>query len=424
MKIHVLIPLYKRYDYFKRCVQSIKLQPRDQTSVIVFSDGESPNYVKSLCKDNKIEYIERKEHRGIAETLSDVLEYSLKKEPVGAQVLIASDHACPSGFFPACKRMSEKVIGKCSLGKIQTSPTPAYFKQGEVARRSQSIGGNYKISVVRDLRCICSMPSIVFNPTASQELIKFLRECKVSGIEGVNIGRLYLTFWSLWYDSHPHDMLSVLTGRGVNHMCDVHPSRGMNSKDIVSYFAETGRAGQKVKTIGDFELQYTKKVFRKRELHPAWISARKWVVESSKNAKKILDLGCGEASLCESLKRYSYRGVDFCWVAVNIARGRHSKGVFQVGDINHPLFYQDEDTVLLVDLLDYVESEDRVLSLIRPGTKVIACSSNDKVRTKARVYSSIQQFQKVFSRRVKVEEVRAFSKNGMSVFCLRGSRLS
>ncbi len=95
------------------------------------------------------------------------------------------------------------------------------------------------------------------------------------------------------------------------------------------------------------------------------------------DAKKILDIGCGTGALIKELQAEDKEiyGVDMSETALNFCKKQGVKNLFQAQATNLPFEDKSFSAILLLDVLEHIENEDKVMTeikrVLKPGGVVI-----------------------------------------------------
>jgi len=115
----------------------------------------------------------------------------------------------------------------------------------------------------------------------------------------------------------------------------------------------------------------------------------------------ILDLGCGQGFLANSLYDWGFRhyiGVDFCPEVLVRAKETVPSFTFLNHDLREPGWeLLDYDVVVSTEFVEHVHDDTWILSRIRPGTRTIVTSTNVLSRGHVRAFSSKQDMVKRYA---------------------------
>lgn len=135
-----------------------------------------------------------------------------------------------------------------------------------------------------------------------------------------------------------------------------------------------------------------KRSFWNKEGHRQLIDATMHLVDKIKDAKTILDVGCGPGIMCKKLsdKSYDVIGVDYSENVVELANEKYPGIKFMVADgYNLPFEDNQFDVVISIGALQCIINHEKFISeLIRVSSKAVIIStllkkkkSKDPMRT-------------------------------------------
>jgi len=94
---------------------------------------------------------------------------------------------------------------------------------------------------------------------------------------------------------------------------------------------------------------------------------QKWFESVVPGERSVLELGCGDGSLCAALKPSQASGIDFSTAMIEMARQRQPNGQWIKGDLTAgPLIGEPRDYVIGADILGYVGDIQAFLENVRP----------------------------------------------------------
>ncbi|WP_104696893.1 MULTISPECIES: class I SAM-dependent methyltransferase [unclassified Helicobacter] len=110
--------------------------------------------------------------------------------------------------------------------------------------------------------------------------------------------------------------------------------------------------------------------------------------------KKILDIGCGVGQFASFLKDNGlkhYCSIDFSQESIRQARQKRLKNfIFKKEDIFHSdLLDQSFDYVVILEVLEHLEEDLKLLSLFKPKTKMIISVPNYDFASHVRYFESL-----------------------------------
>lgn len=412
--VHVVIPLYERLEYFKRCLGSVNSVRRHK--IIVHYDGPASESVRLLCS-KRCFLRDRPEHRGIAATLADAIRFSQEVNPEAHLLLLASDHLYPEGLVEAVDAAFSQTGPEFEFGKVHTHPCVDNYYHPLCRRKNLvRLYGRHSLAIVNELSYVCSMPSVV-RASAASDLADFLERGDVSSISGVSVGRLFLTFWGIRRSETNNKSVFAIVGNPVEHMGKPNSKYWIKSVSHDRYMKKMGRTGQRVKPVGFYDQQYSKPKgynlpYDKSGYKPLWDRVVKEVLDFT-GPISVLDLGCGNGHIASRLvpRVSKYRGVDFSAIAIDKAYSRLSTfpGDWKVitGDINYSGFYSPGEFthVLAVEVLEHVEDDLKIVSMISSGVRVVFTLPEFLCEGHVRRYPSKEFINKRFSNLVRFDRI-------------------
>jgi len=108
------------------------------------------------------------------------------------------------------------------------------------------------------------------------------------------------------------------------------------------------------------------------ELSHWWYKVRRLLVKQllqkyAFNAEKILDIGCGTGALIKELQQEGKEvfGVDMSKTALNFCSAQGVKNLFQAQVTQLPFVEKSFDTILMLDVLEHVEDENKAMTEIK-----------------------------------------------------------
>lgn len=134
---------------------------------------------------------------------------------------------------------------------------------------------------------------------------------------------------------------------------------------------------------------------------PVWNRIGHLIKENDK-IKKILDLGCGPGQLAECLLKYEldqYLGLDFSNIAVNFAKQRlqnydislTKNFNFEIKDLAKTDLKEidyDYNIVVTTEFLEHIHGDLKIISSLKPKTKIYATFPDEDADGHVRFYSS------------------------------------
>jgi len=133
---------------------------------------------------------------------------------------------------------------------------------------------------------------------------------------------------------------------------------------------------------------------------------------SKESKKHILDLGCGYGNLARFLSmkgysRQSYTGIDFSSLGIQLARKWVPKFVFARGDLldkkTAKKFYRPDYVYVILEVLEHVKEDLRVLSIIPLNSEIILSVPNFSGTSHVRFFETEKQAINRYSSLIDVE---------------------
>lgn len=113
------------------------------------------------------------------------------------------------------------------------------------------------------------------------------------------------------------------------------------------------------------------------------------------NNQKILDIGCGVGQFANFLKDnglQQYYGIDFSKEAIKQAREKNLEGfIFRQENIfNSNVFDDNFDYIVILEVLEHLREDLRLLSLLKPQSNVIFSVPNYNSQSHVRFFDSLE----------------------------------
>jgi 2-polyprenyl-3-methyl-5-hydroxy-6-metoxy-1,4-benzoquinol methylase len=159
-------------------------------------------------------------------------------------------------------------------------------------------------------------------------------------------------------------------------------------------------------------------------LYPIWQEVGKML--ESRQDRNILEIGCGSGGLAHylhDLKYDKYTGFDFSKEAINIAEKRVCLPFF-VGDALDPKNYEGGyDTAILIEVLEHINEDLKVLKNIRPGTEVVFSVPNVKCSGHTRFFPNISCIKERYNGIIDINKTEMFTLFTAKWFVCKGVRV-
>jgi len=132
--------------------------------------------------------------------------------------------------------------------------------------------------------------------------------------------------------------------------------------------------------------------YKSSNYYDLWKQVMEWIEPGD----VIIDLGCGPGQFADMLYDYfekdvKYTGVDFSGVAVKLAR-ELVPYTFRCFDIFDYMRRNEEyNKILLLEVLEHIEEDVRLVEMIRPGTEIILSVPNYNSAGHVRVFEGVEQ---------------------------------
>jgi len=148
---------------------------------------------------------------------------------------------------------------------------------------------------------------------------------------------------------------------------------------------------------------YSKSVY-----YPMWIKA----LELIKDKQKILDIGCGRGEFGQMVveSRKKYTGFDFSKVAINEAKNLKLKDAyFFIGNIENKSLYKDYDIYILLEVLEHVTNDKRILRNIKIGKDIIFSVPDFDYASHVRLFNNKEEILNRYSSLIKIKNIYKFN---------------
>ena len=169
-------------------------------------------------------------------------------------------------------------------------------------------------------------------------------------------------------------------------------------------------------------------------LHPSssvYILSWERVLEWIGTKDKMADFGCGVGQFAELAiskgKKY-VQGIDWSSVAIDAARERNPKHAiaFEVSDIMNPeSFSGDYDVAVFLEVLEHIEKDVEILSLVPPGKRVIFSVPSFGYKSHYRCFDDIESVLERYKDIIEIMDTDVVvkgSKNNKLLFLVYGKR--